>query len=96
MRGLRIAGSPATCGYDSREGFKVVGDKSRAAAAVTPPVKDVDVDSLADMVTVLFEGAFVIARTPSSRELFAGQRRQYRNDLKLLFGLRSAEVSGSV
>jgi TetR/AcrR family transcriptional repressor of nem operon len=65
---------------------QVVGDKLRAAAAATPPVKDVDLDSLADMISVLFEGAFVVARSTTTRAVFVDQLRHYRTYLQLLFG----------
>jgi hypothetical protein len=45
----------------------------------------VDVDSLADQITVLFEGSFVLARTFEGRGVFAAQLRHYRSYLQLLF-----------
>jgi TetR/AcrR family transcriptional repressor of nem operon len=65
---------------------KRVGEKLRAAAAVRPPAVDVDLDALADMVTIVFEGAFVMSRTTDGRSIFADQLRHYRTYLKLLFG----------
>ena len=64
---------------------RVVGDKLRAAAAARPPLRDVDLDSLSDMLTVLFEGAFVVARSATTRAVFAAQLRHYRTYLQLLF-----------
>ncbi len=49
--------------------------------------KDVDLNSLAEMVTVLFEGAYVLARTFPGRKTFSHQMRHYRNYVQLLFGL---------
>ena len=63
-----------------------IGDKLRAAAAAHPPQAEVDVSSLADMLTVLFEGAFVVARSTSAPNVFANQLRHYRSYLQLLFG----------
>ena len=65
---------------------EVVGDKLRAVAAVHPPAREVDFDSLADMLTALFEGAFVLARSAPGRRVFADQLRHYRTYLQLLFG----------
>jgi len=63
---------------------ETLGAKLRAAARTHPLPEDVDVDSLADMATVVLEGAFVMARTlPGS--VFADQLRHYRRYLQLLF-----------
>ena len=64
---------------------RVVGEKLRAAASEHPPVEPVDLDSLADMISVLFEGAFVVARSTDTRAVFADQLRHYRTYLKLIF-----------
>lgn len=63
----------------------VLGDKLRAAAALHPPVREVDVESLADMLTVVFEGAFVLARVKGGPRVFQEQLRHYRTYLQLLF-----------
>jgi len=63
----------------------VVGEKLRAAAERTPPRADVDLDALADMVTVLFEGAFVVSRSLKGPGVFSAQLRHYRTYLQLLF-----------
>lgn len=65
---------------------KEVGDKLRAAAAARPPRRRVDLESLADMLTTLFEGSFVLARSTDTRGVFVGQLRHYRTYLELLFG----------
>lgn len=64
---------------------RVVGDKLRAAAEKTPPRADVDLDALADMLTVLFEGAFVVSRSLKGPGVFSAQLRHYRTYLQLLF-----------
>ena len=64
---------------------RIVGDKLRAAANEHAPVAAVDLDSLADMISVLFEGAFVVARSTETRTVFTDQLRHYRTYLKLLF-----------
>jgi len=66
----------------------IVGEKLRAAANEHLPVEPIDLDSLADMISVLFEGAFVVARSTDTRAVFASQLRHYRTYLKLLFEAR--------
>jgi len=65
---------------------EVVGAKLREAAARRAPKVEVDLDSLADMVTVVFEGAFVVSRSIGGNRVFADQLRHYRAYLELLFG----------
>lgn len=64
---------------------RVVSDKIRAACEKHPPRSDVDVDGLADMITVLFEGSFVMSRTFEGPGVFAAQLRHYRDYLRLVF-----------
>jgi TetR/AcrR family transcriptional repressor of nem operon len=45
----------------------------------------VHLDSLADMMTVVFEGAFILSRTLKEPQAFAEQLRHYRQYLELLF-----------
>jgi len=63
-----------------------LAEKLRAAAEQHPPAAGVDLDSLADTLTVVFEGAFVLARVQPGRGVFASQLRHYRNYLQLIFG----------
>ena len=62
-----------------------LAEKLRAAVAAHPPRREFDVESLADMLTVLFEGAFVLARTLPGTNVFGDQLRHYRTYLQLLF-----------
>jgi TetR/AcrR family transcriptional repressor of nem operon len=64
---------------------KVLGEKLRIVAERQPPRLDVDLESLADMMTVIFEGSFVMARCIKGPQHFAHQIRHYRNYLQLLF-----------
>lgn len=64
---------------------EVVGAKLRAAAEKRPPKVDVDLDSLADMITVVFEGAFVVSRSIGGPRVFVGQLGHYRSYVQLLF-----------
>ena len=63
------------------------------AAAVHPPVRPFDAAGLADLLTVVFEGAFVVTRSLSEPAVFAAQLRHYRAYLELLFGV-AASASG--
>lgn len=62
-----------------------LGGKLREAAAAHPPRRDVDPDSLADMITVTFEGAFIVSKTMKEAPVVARQLEHYRNYLELLF-----------
>lgn len=61
--------------------------KVEAAIAQHPPPVAVDAASLADAVTVVLEGAFVMSKAMLEPELVARQLRHFRNYLELLFGL---------
>ena len=50
---------------------------------------DVDLEALADQLLVVFEGAFVVARTLGEPDVMAAQLRQYRTYLELLFSPQS-------
>lgn len=63
-----------------------VGRLIRAAVQARPPLAEVDVDSLADLLTGVFEGAYILARTLKEPGAFAAQLRHYRTYLELLFG----------
>jgi len=60
-------------------------EKLRATAKCHKPTVDVNLDSLADMLTVLFEGAFVLSRSLKGKDTFVQQIRHYRHYLQLLF-----------
>lgn len=62
-----------------------LGDKLREVAAAHPPRIDVDLDTLADMITVVFEGAFILSKTMKEAQVVARQLDHYRNYLELLF-----------
>lgn len=57
------------------------------ACAVHPPRLQVDLPSLADLVTVTFEGAFIMSRATGEAAVLAAQLRHLRSYLELLFGL---------
>lgn len=63
-----------------------LGAKLRDAAEVHPTRHDVDPEALADMLTAIFEGSFILSKTLSEPEAVARQLGQYRGYLGLLFG----------
>lgn len=62
-----------------------LGAKLREVAARHPPRIDVDPEGLADLLFVIFEGAFVLSRTMDERRAVAAQLRHFRSYLELLF-----------
>jgi TetR/AcrR family transcriptional repressor of nem operon len=62
-------------------------EKLEAAAALHPPRLDVDLSSLADLVFVTFEGAFVLVRTLGDPSQMRRQLEHLRHYVTLLFGL---------
>lgn len=63
-----------------------IADKLRIGAAGMPPRLPTDLDSLADAITVVFEGAFIVSRTLNDPKTVAQQLRHLRSYLQLLFG----------
>ena len=59
--------------------------KLREVSERHTPRLDVDLDSLADMLLTIFEGAFVLSRTLDDARLVARQLAHYRSYLELLF-----------
>lgn len=64
---------------------EVLVAKFDEVAEAHPPSLKVDTDSLADMMTVIFEGAFVVSRSLREPAVVAEQLTHYRNYLELLF-----------
>lgn len=63
-----------------------LGDKLRRAAERHPPRVEFDPESLAEAITVVFEGSFLLSKTYREPGLVAEQLRHYRQYLELLFG----------
>lgn len=59
--------------------------KLENAAAVHEPRIAVDLESLADMATVVFEGAFVVSKIVAEPAVLAAQLEHFRNYVELLF-----------
>lgn len=62
-----------------------LGERLRAAMEHRPPPVEVDPDDLADLLTVIAEGAFILSRTLKEPKALARQLRQYRTYLELIF-----------
>lgn len=62
-----------------------LADRFRAVIDEHPPREPVDPDDLADMMTVLFEGSFVLSKTLGEPDVVARQLALYRSHLRLLF-----------
>lgn len=60
-------------------------EKFEAAIAVHPPKLPVDTSSLADMFTVMLEGAFITGKALDEAELVSQQLQHFRNYVMLLF-----------
>ena len=50
-----------------------------------PPKLDVDLDSLADTMTSLVEGAIILSKSLKDRKALPDQIMHYRNYIRLLF-----------
>ena len=51
-----------------------------------PPRTEVDIDALADHLTVIVEGAIVLSKALNDPGLMGRQTRLFRNYIKLIFG----------
>ena len=60
-------------------------EKLQEVAAAHPPRRDVDLPSLADQITVAFEGAFILSRVLEEPGVVAAQLGHHRTYLELLF-----------
>jgi TetR/AcrR family transcriptional repressor of nem operon len=63
----------------------LVGAKLREAIAAHPPRGEIDVDTLADLFTVLFEGAFIVSKVLVEPQVTARQLALYRDYLERIF-----------
>jgi TetR/AcrR family transcriptional regulator, transcriptional repressor for nem operon len=69
-------------------------EKLEAVVTQRSPRIPIELESLADLVTVVFEGAFILARTMDAPEAISQQLQHYRNYLELLFGVTPAQSTG--
>lgn len=67
-----------------------VGGKLREAAVAHPPAADVSLDDLADMLTVVFEGAYVMGRMTREPRMMPRQVHLLRVFVEMLFGVEVA------
>lgn len=65
---------------------RTIGAKLREVAEAHPPRRDAPPEELADMLTAIFEGAFILSKSLSEPEVAARQLALYRGYLELLFG----------
>lgn len=59
--------------------------KLEEVAVAHPPRRDVDLDSLADQITVVFEGAYIVSKVLADPGVVAAQLSHHRTYLELLF-----------
>lgn len=70
-----------------------LGEKLEAVTERYPPRLPVDPAGLADLLTTVFEGAFIMAKTLKDPYIVAGQLGHYRNYLQLLFRPEAEDVA---
>lgn len=84
-RQLAGEGSDDIIGTSIRQWRSRLLEKLEAAAAVHPPVADVDLPSLADQVFTTFEGGFILTRAMRDPAHLRAQLAHLRHYLELLF-----------
>lgn len=62
-----------------------VFDKLKKIEQKHPPRRDIDLESLADMLMVIFEGSFVLSQSLGENKIIARQLSHYHSYLQLLF-----------
>lgn len=67
---------------------KRVLEKLEVISEIYPPQEEVDLESLADMLLVIFEGAFVLSQSLQEIKIVARQLSHYHTYLSLLFDLK--------
>lgn len=71
---------------DGVQGWRdVLGPKIREIMKRYPPKRDIKPETLADMLTVIFEGAFIVSKIMDEPDLVAEQLDHYRDYVELLF-----------
>ncbi|MBL8515483.1 MAG: TetR/AcrR family transcriptional regulator [Betaproteobacteria bacterium] len=68
-------------------------DRYQRAAALYPAMAGADLEGLADMATVMFEGAYVMAKSQQDPKVLVRQLLHYRRYVELVFGQRPAAAS---
>lgn len=64
---------------------KRVMEKLERIIQIYPAAREIDIESLADMLLVIFEGSFVLSQSLSDNEIIARQLSHYHNYLKFVF-----------
>jgi TetR/AcrR family transcriptional regulator, transcriptional repressor for nem operon len=65
-------------------------DRYERAAQIYTSAQGADLEGLADMATVIFEGAYVMAKTQREPAVMVQQLLHYRRYIELVFGQRAA------
>lgn len=65
-------------------------DKLKTIEQKHPPRRDIDLESLADMLMVIFEGSFVLSQSLNNNKIIARQLSHYHTYLQLLFDTNSS------
>jgi TetR/AcrR family transcriptional repressor of nem operon len=74
---------------------KEFGEKIRQALAHRPPRIPVNAEELADALTVVIEGAYILSRAFREPTLVLDQLRHYRNYLEMVFGEVQVEAGAA-
>lgn len=80
----------ATIQATMQEWRRRLGAKFDVVLRERPPALPVSSESLADMMTVIFEGAFIVSKTMKEAQTVAEQVAHYRNYIELLFPEKAA------
>ena len=83
--GLFDAGTLGVINATMRTWRHRLHDKLCEVAEVHPPRRDVDLESLADQITVVFEGSYIVSRVLADPGVVAAQLQHHRTYLELLF-----------
>ena len=65
--------------------------KLRETAERHPPRREVDLESLADQITVVFEGSYILSKVVDDPQVVAAQLTHHRTYLELLFAPSSQQ-----
>lgn len=65
---------------------KRVMEKLERIIQIYPVTQEIDIESLADMLLVIFEGSFVLSQSLNDNKVISRQLSHYHNYLKFVFG----------
>lgn len=64
---------------------KRIMEKLERIIQIYPPIQEINIESLADMLLVIFEGSFVLSQSMNENKIIARQLSNYHTYLQLLF-----------